>query len=488
VQIGRRLDLTEVVPRKENVMRKSVTESTVLFISIIKWVFLASIAGVVVGGAVTFFLKVLSWSTGLSSQLPQFFWFLPVSFFTSSLLIKYLAPDAVGHGTEKVIEAIHKRAGKIPILVVPVKLVATIITLVAGGSAGKEGPCAQIGAGMTSLLSDILRFDDSDRKKMVICGISAGFASVFGTPIAGSIFGVEVLFVGALMYDVLLPSFIAGIISYHVSSSFGIAYFNEPVSVVPVFTEGFLIKVLISGLFFGGCSIFLIEALKWGEKLADRIHIWTPLKGIVGGILLIGLTYVFSNRYLGLGLDTVESSLKGNTTDWYAFLLKPLFTSITLSFGGSGGIVTPIFFIGSTAGVVYAHLLNLNVPTFAAIGLVSVLAGAANTPIAASIMAIELFGPAIGPYATLACVVSFLITGHRSVYPSQVLSVSKSGSLHVELGREIEEIESTLILRPKGFIGRVLWLTKKIEDTVGRIQHGDNLSSVEDDKPPVVKK
>jgi H+/Cl- antiporter ClcA len=286
-----------------------------------------------------------------------------------------------------------------------------------------------------------------------------------------------------------LPSFIAGIIAYHVSSSFGIAYFNEPVSVVPVFTEGFLIKVLLAGLFFGACSIFLIEALKWGEKLANRIRIWTPFKGIVGGMLLIGLTYLFSNRYLGLGLDTVEASLKGNDTDWYAFLLKPLFTSITLSFGGSGGIVTPIFFIGSTAGVAYAHLLNLNVPTFAAIGLVSVLAGAANTPIAASIMAIELFGPAIGPYATLACVVSFLITGHRSVYPSQVLSISKSPSLHVELGKEIEEIQSTLILRPKGFISRVLWLIKKIEDTVDRIQHGGTSSGiVGDDKPADNKK
>jgi H+/Cl- antiporter ClcA len=239
-------------------MRKSVTESTVLFLSIIKWVFLASIAGVIVGGAVSFFLKILAWSTGLGSQHPDFFWFLPVSLFLSSLMVKYLAPDAEGHGTEKVIEAIHKRAGKIPILVVPIKLIATVITLATGGSAGKEGPCAQIGAGLTSLFSDLLRFDDHDRKKMVICGISAGFASVFGTPIAGSIFGVEVLFIGAIMYDVLLPSFIAGIMAYQVSSSFGITYFHEPVSIVPVFSEGFMIKVLLSGLFFGICSILLI--------------------------------------------------------------------------------------------------------------------------------------------------------------------------------------------------------------------------------------
>lgn len=387
-------------------------------------------------------------------------------------MVKYLAPDAEGHGTEKVIEAIHKRSGKIPILVVPVKLVATIITLATGGSAGKEGPCAQIGAGLTSLFSDLLRFDDRDRKKMVICGISAGFASVFGTPIAGSIFGVEVLFIGAIMYDVLLPSFIAGVTVYQVSSVFGISYFHESISVVPVFSELFMIKVLLSGLFFGLCSIFLIESLKWGEKLSNRIRVWVPLKGVIGGAMLVALAYLFSTRYLGLGLDTVESSLRGNDTDWYAFLLKPLFTSITLSFGGSGGIVTPIFFVGSTAGVTFAHLLNLNVATFAAIGLVSVLAGSANTPIAASIMAIELFGPPIAPYATVACVVSFLITGHRSVYPSQVLSISKSPSLQVELGKEIEDIKTTLNFREKGFIGRTLWLIKRIEDTVSRIQQG----------------
>lgn len=461
-------------------MRKSFNESTVLFLSIIKWVFLATIAGVIVGGSVSLFLMLLNWATGLESQFPGVFWLLPISLFVSSVLVVYLAPDAEGHGTEKVIEAVHKRAGKIPVLVVPVKLVATIITLATGGSVGKEGPCAQIGAGLTSMFSDLLRFDDHDRKKMVICGISAGFASVFGTPIAGSIFGVEVLFVGAIMYDVLLPSFIAGIIAFQVSSSLGITYFHESVSVVPIFSEAFLLKVLLSGLFFGICSIFLIEVLKLGEKISSRIRLWVPLKGVIGGILIVTLTYLFSTRYLGLGLKTVESSLRGDHIEWYAFLVKPFFTSLTLSFGGSGGIVTPIFFVGSTAGVTFAHLLDLNASTFAAIGLVSVLAGSANTPIAASIMAVELFGPAIAPYATLACVVSFLITGHRSVYPSQILSISKSPSLQVELGKEIEEIQTTLNLRKKGFIARVFWLIKRIEETVDRIQrtttssHGAN--------------
>ncbi|HAM51219.1 MAG TPA: voltage-gated chloride channel, partial [Nitrospiraceae bacterium] len=200
-------------------MRKKVLESSVLFISISKWIFLASIAGTIVGFSTAIFLKLLGLSMDIAKEYKYYFVLLPLAMFLSVIIVKYLAPEAEGHGTEKVIEAVHKRSGKINPLVVPVKLLATIITIALGGSAGKEGPCAQIGAGLSSVMSDLLRFDDKDRRKLVICGISAGFATVFGTPIAGAIFGVEVLFVGGLLYDVLLPSFVAGIVGYHVSSS-----------------------------------------------------------------------------------------------------------------------------------------------------------------------------------------------------------------------------------------------------------------------------
>jgi H+/Cl- antiporter ClcA len=463
-------------------LRKQLTESTVLFISIIKWVFLATIAGAIVGGATALFLKILAWATGIGQQFPHTFWLLPAALFLSALSIKYLAPDAEGHGTEKVIEAIHKRSGKIALMVVPVKLIATIITLAIGGSVGKEGPCAQIGAGLTSFFSDILRFDDHDRKKLVICGISAGFAAVFGTPIAGSIFGVEVLFVGAIMYEVLLPSFIAGITAYEVSSAFGITYFHGSINVIPVFSELFLLKVMAAGLFFGACSIMLIEMLKVGDRISERLNIWKPLKGIIGGILLIGLTYIFSAKYLGLGLSTIEAAFRGEPTDWYAFLVKPLFTAVTLSFGGSGGIVTPIFFIGTTAGLFFAYVFSLNAGTFAAIGLTSVLAGAANTPIAASIMAVELFGPQIAPYATVACVISFLITGHRSVYPSQVLSISKSPSLKVELGKELENIQSSYLPRKKSLASLIINFIDRIERLVRRIQESASSDHSDDIK------
>jgi H+/Cl- antiporter ClcA len=175
--------------------------------------------------------------------------------------------------------------------------------------------------------------------------------------------------------------------------------------------------------------------------------------------------------------------------DWYAFLVKPVFTSLTLNFGGSGGIVTPIFFVGAAAGQFFAQIFNLNAATFAAIGLVSVLAGAANTPIAASIMAVELFGPSVAPYATVSCVISFLMTGHRSVYPSQVLSISKSPSLRVEIGKEIEDIQTTLNLRERGFIARIFSIIKRIENTVNRIQRSmTSVGDADEDAPSDEKK
>lgn len=375
------------------------------------------------GVSTTIFLKALAWGTSHAGEYKYYFLFLPIALFISVIIVKYLAPEAEGHGTEKVIEAIHKRSGKINPLVVPIKLIATVITISAGGSAGKEGPCAQIGSGLSSIFADIFRFDDSDRRKLVICGISAGFASVFGTPIAGAIFGIEVLVVGNILYDVLLPSFIAGVTAYHISYSLGITYLYHPINLVPVFNESFLIKIVLSGIFFGICSLLLVEALKIGKNLSGKLQIWSPPKGLIGGFVLVCLAFIFSTQYLGLGLETIESVIGGGDIVWYAFLMKIIFTAITLNFGGSGGIVTPVFFIGAASGALFARIFNMDVAAISAIGFVSLLAGAANTPIAASIMAVELFGPKIAPYAAVACVISFLMTGHRSVYPAQLIGI-----------------------------------------------------------------
>jgi H+/Cl- antiporter ClcA len=348
-------------------------------------------------------------------------------------------------------------------LVVPVKLAATIVTISLGGSAGKEGPAAQIGAGLCSALSDLMRFDDRDRKKMVICGISAGFATVFGTPIAGAIFGVEVLSVGVMLYEVLLPSFVAGIVGFQVSSALGVTYFHGPLHFVPTFSSSFFLKICIGGLFFGLCSLLFIEMLRFFDKAGKKVKERGPYREILGGSLLVGFTFMFSTRYLGLGLETIKSSLEGGGIPSCAFLLKMLFTSITLGFGGSGGIITPIFFVGATAGNVFGSVLGFDPAVFSAIGMVGVLAGAANTPISASIMAMELFGPEVAPYAAVTCVISFLMTGHRSVYPSQMLAMAKSSSLAVEKGKEMRAVEGAeLDLRSKSITGGIAKGLEKI--------------------------
>ncbi|MGA9119567.1 MAG: chloride channel protein, partial [Bacteroidota bacterium] len=411
----------------------------------------------------------LQWSTTQVHALPYYFLLLPVGFFLSALIVQYLAPDAKGHGTEKVIEAIHQRAGMIKPFVVPVKLVATVVTIATGGSAGKEGPCAQIGAGIASQVARLLRFSEMDRKKLVICGVSAGFSTVFGTPVAGALFGVEVLAVGQLQYSVLFPSFVAGIVGYQISTAFGTTYFHNPINFIPSFSELLFFKVVLFGAAFGVIGLVFIELLKWMEKFADRLHWWIPLKGLFGGALLI-LTLFIGDQYLGLGLSQIEALLNGTAAGTpYDPFMKMLATSTTLAFGGSGGIVTPIFFIGATSGSYLASLIGVNAATGAALGMVALLAGCANTPIAASVMAIEMFGAGLSPYAAIACIVSFLVVGHRSVYPSQVLAMAKSTSLHTELGVPIEDIgETTYRGRPQSIVGgsRLLasWFRKKLTD------------------------
>jgi H+/Cl- antiporter ClcA len=439
-------------------MKFSVEHPSIL-LSVIKWIVLSSGVGIVIGGIVTLFLNILAAGEAGRDLLPfPYYYLLPLGLFLSVWLTRKFAPDAKGHGTEKVIEAVHKRSGKIDVKVIPVKLLATVITLVTGGSAGKEGPGAQIGAGTASAISELLRFSEKDRKKLVICGISAGFATVFGTPIAGAIFGIEVLVVGAVMYEVLLPSFVAGFSAFFTAQYFGVKYTYYEISYFQhYFIDLVLIlKVILGGVFFGLVAFLIIATLKKTEKAVEKVPMNPYFKAVGAGLLLILLSFVVGDHYFGLGLDTIgqtmklESDLTQGSLPWYTFLVKIFYTAVTLGSGGSGGIVTPIFYIGATSGHWFGGLFGSEhqLALFAALGFVSVLAGATNAPIAATVMAMELFGMDVAHYAAVSIVISFLVSGHRSVFPSQKIIMKKSDLLEIDYGEDIEHSRVKLHREP----------------------------------------
>lgn len=453
-------------------MRKHLVEQSLIFLSVTKWVLLSSLIGVVIGAVITFFLNTIHAAESSRGFLPfSYYFLLPFALMLSVYLVKKFAPNAKGHGTEKVIEAVHKRDGKIEVAVIPVKLVATLITIFSGGSVGKEGPGAQIGAGTASFLCDLFKFSKADRKKLVICGISAGFASVFGTPISGAIFGIEVLIVGIIMYDVLLPSFISGFAAFTTAKLLGInhVYFSQHFSQTIPLDITLIFQVILAGLFFGIVSDFLVTFLKKSEYYIKKINIDVYLKAFLGGAILVLISFFVGDRYFGLGLNTISDVLYSDPAiseqvPWYAFIMKTVFTSVTLSAGGSGGVITPIFYIGATSGHFFGNLMGDNVALFAALGLTSLLAGAANAPIAATIMAVELFGVEIAHYAAISAVISFLITGHRSVFYSQILKMKKSEMLTIEFGKDLEDNQVGVTLKSKEKIAKMRQRLKKIQN------------------------
>lgn len=432
---------------KENI-RKNLAYQIVILASILKWVFLASVVGSATGFLTTGFLKVIHFIPHLTADYSYSFYFLPLVLFSITLL-NYYYPGTEGIGTNRLIRAIHQKYGRIEVRTIPLRVLYSFLLLFTGGSAGKESPCAQIGAGVSSGLADIFRLDDVDHKKMVVCGVCAGFATVFGTPLAGAIFGVEILIVGTISYEFLLPALIATITAFHVSSYFGITYFYHSLNFVPVFEESFFFMVILSGIFFGLCSHLYVYLLDVTKVFIGKVNIWKPWKSLGMGLLLVLMALVFSREYLGLGLDTITQAVNGIPVNASAFLIKAVFTAITLSVTSNSSVITPIFFIGATAGSAFAALFGLDQGTFASIGFVSLLAACANTPVSASIMAVEMFGAAIAPYAITSCVISFLMIGHKSIYTAQILSFSKSRSIRTEVGKELQSAEYQLEIRNK---------------------------------------
>ena len=261
-------------------------EHAALLFSTLKWAGLGALAGACAGLATRAFLWALFTADAATARLPHYYLLLPLALPLCVWLIRTFAPTAKGHGTEAVITAIHERYGRVSLPVAPVKLLATILTLAAGGSVGKEGPCAQIGAAIASAFADVMRLNDEDRRRLVICGVGAGFAAVFGTPISGALFGVEVLYLGRIEYPVLFPCLIAGIIAHIICGT------PPPIPHLPaeVFHYSSYVLVLLSlaaGAWFGLVALLLIETMRGVERI---IHPWAARRpywvAVGGGVFL----------------------------------------------------------------------------------------------------------------------------------------------------------------------------------------------------------
>jgi len=407
---------------------KSLTESLSRLPAAGKWLLLSAAVAVLAGTASAFFLYALNWATATRLTHPWLLALLPLGGFAVGWVYWRLG-RSVEAGNNLLIDEIHDPQRVIPLRMAPLVLAGTVITHLFGGSAGREGTAVQMGGALADQLNHVLPLDREDRAILLMCGISAGFASVFGTPLAGALFGLEVLAIGRLRAEALWPCLLAAVIADQVGLLLGIQHTHYAIPFVPAFSAWGLVASLLAGLVFGLVGRLFADATHALAGVLKRVIAYPPLRPLLGGVVVAGAAWLIGGeRFLGLGIPTIVSAFLQPlpATD---FAGKLLFTVVTLGSGFKGGEVTPLFYIGATLGNALAPLLHLPFPLLAGMGFVAVFAGAANTPIASTVMAVELFGPEVGVYAALACVASYLCSGHSGIYRAQRIGRAKFARL-----------------------------------------------------------
>ena len=406
----------------------------------LKWILLGSGVGILSGTASAFFLKSLEYVTDLRVGHPWLLFLLPAGGALVSLLYLKFGKNSA-KGNNLILEQINNGNETIPLRMAPLVLFGTLVTHLFGGSAGREGTAVQMGGSLAEALGKLLRLNSVDRRILLICGISGGFGSIFGTPLAGTVFGLEVLAIGLISHEALLPAFVASFVGHLVTTSFwGVSHIHYQVDGVPALSVLVLLKVILASVLFGLTSIFFSELTHSLKKGYTYLFRNPMVKSAVGGVIIIGLVYVVGSRdYLGLGIPLIQNSFADGVSP-FAFLWKLLFTSLTLGAGFQGGEVTPLFAIGATLGNALSGFLHLYAPFLASLGFIAVFCGATNTPIACFLMGIELFGSSGAIYMFIACIVSYLFSGHTGIYTSQQIGISKSHWIQVPTGATIGNI------------------------------------------------
>ena len=414
-------------------------EIIVLVIGLAKWAALAGIAGVLGGTVVAAFLMLLEWGVEHAGHIGPWWFMLPVAGLVGAALIHYVSPESYGHGTEAVIRAVNEGDGEIPLRVAPIKALATMISISFGASAGKEGPAAQIAGAVISQAGRALGLSAQDRRRLTMCALAAAFGVAMGTPVAGALFAIEALRMGEPFHLGILPAAIASSVSCAVARRLGWWRPLAAMLPVPAVNALTIVQVAASAICLGLVAWVYIEAEEGAARLFHRLRVPPPVKTFVGGIVLVLLALIFSRDYLGLGEHFIDQALAGAQIPLWAFALKILFVSVTLGSGFSGGAMTPVFVIGATAGNAIGRIFGLAPGFGAAVGIAGLLGGAANAPLTAAAFGLEAFGPAFGIYGLTAAVVSYTVSGHRSINATQQLGRPKSAAFRVDAGHTCEE-------------------------------------------------
>lgn len=407
----------------KEIIKKKFEQSAQSAGTSIKWVIFALITGLVVGCISTGFHFSIMIATMVREATPWVIFLLPIG---GLIIVRCyrIVKDNKELSTNSVLSAIHSNE-KLPLKMAPLIFVSTVITHLFGGSAGREGAALQLGGSIGNGLGGLFRFNDNDKHIMIMCGMSAAFAALFGTPMAAAIFSMEVVSVGIMQYSALVPCVIASLSAFSVAQAFGVGQELFLVEWVPNFTIFSATKVSILAVLCAVLSIAFCIMLHQTEHLYKKLFKNPYLRIIVGGCFIIVLTLLVGDQtYNGTGMHVIEEAMEGHVVP-YAFILKMIFTALTIGAGYKGGEIVPSFFIGATFGCLFGNVIGFAPDLCAAVGMASLFCGVTNCPITSLLISFELFGYEGMPYYLLAIAFSYMLSGYYGLYSSQRIMYSK---------------------------------------------------------------
>lgn len=393
--------------------------------TLLKWLIISICIGLIVGIISSVFGHTLVFVTKLRGQYPLILLGLPFAGLMIVFLYRFFK-NTDDSGTNMVISSIHSSTD-IPFKMAPLIFVTTILTHLCGGSAGREGAALQLGGSIANQIGKVLKLNANDRHIIIMCGMSAGFSALFGTPMAAAIFALEVISIGIMHYSALVPSVTAAMIAHFVADAMLVVPERFPVSGVPVVDPVNFFKMIVFGALVGSISIVFCIMLHTAEHLYKKFLKNSYVRIAAAGCIVVLLSVILqTDFYLGSGQEIIESIFHTEKTELYTFLLKMLFTALTLGAGFKGGEIIPSFCIGAAFGCAAASFIGLPVPLIAACGMVGLFCGVTNCPITSLLISFELFGFEGMPYYLVTIAVSYMLSGYYGLYRSQKIMYSKT--------------------------------------------------------------